>query len=209
MPDSWGMLLLLGAFHGVNPAMGWLFAVALGMQDNRAATVWRALLPIGLGHAGAIAAAVLLAIIVGVAVPMNALRWSIAVFLVALGLLRLLRPRHPRGGSMRLGSAGLALWSFVVASAHGAGAMVLPVWLGMSAAHADGAHAHGTNDLMAGVAATALHSGSYLAVTAAIAWVVFHKFGVGWLRTAWINLDVAWAAALIASGAVTALLAIG
>ena len=201
------MLVLLGAFHGVNPAMGWLFAVALGMQDNRSATVWRALLPIGIGHAGAIAAAVLLAIVAGVAVPMGALRWAIASFLIALGIVRLLRPRHPRWGNMRLGSAGLAVWSFLVASAHGAGVMVLPVWLGMATVGAHGVHAHAAAELTAGITATALHSGSYLAVTATIAWVVFHKLGVGLLRTAWINLDVVWAMALIASGGLTIVLA--
>jgi hypothetical protein len=206
MPDSWAMLLLLGAFHGVNPAMGWLFAVALGMQDNRSATVWRALLPIGIGHTAAIAAAVLLAVAAGAVMPIALLRWSIAAFLVGFGLLRLVRPRHPRWGSMRLGSVGLAAWSFLVASAHGAGVMVLPVLLGMSVAESHGAHVHAANDLAAGVTATAVHSGSYLAVTALVAWVVFRKLGVGLLRTAWINLDVVWAVALIASGALTLLI---
>jgi hypothetical protein len=93
-----------------------------------------------------------------------------------------------------------------VASAHGAGVMVLPVLLGMSVAESHGAHVHAANDLAAGVTATAVHSGSYLAVTALVAWVVFRKLGVGLLRTAWINLDVVWAVALIASGALTLLI---
>src|SRR6184192_3008132 len=88
---SWGMLLFLGAFHGINPGMGWLFAVALGMQENRSAAVWRALVPIGVGHACAIAAAVLLGVVVGIVVPLDAMRWSIALLLVTLGVLRLLR----------------------------------------------------------------------------------------------------------------------
>jgi hypothetical protein len=206
MPNSWGLLVFLGAFHGVNPGMGWLFAVALGMQENRSSAVWRALLPIGIGHACAIAAVVLLGVLGGIVLPIDTLRWPVAAFLVALGVLRLVRHRHPRG-SMRIGLWGLSVWSFLIATTHGAGLMVLPVWLSMSAG-ADGhsAHLQGTTTLASGLAATAVHSGSYLIVTAAIAWIVFHKLGVGLLRKAWINLDVIWAVALIASGGLTALL---
>jgi len=199
------MLLFLGAFHGINPGIGWLFAVALGMQENRSAAVWRALVPIGVGHACAIAAAVLLGVVVGIVVPLDAMRWSIALLLVTLGVLRLLRHRHPRFGSMRIGVGGLMIWSFLVATAHGAGLMILPVWLHMSATTSAHGHVHGATDLASGLTATAVHSGSYLIVTAMMAWIVFHKLGVGLLRKAWINLDVIWAAALIASGGLIAL----
>ncbi len=208
MSGSWGMLLLLGAFHGINPGMGWLFAVALGMQENRAAAVWRAILPIGVGHACAVAAAVALGMIAGIVLPIDVLRWAVAAILIALGGLRLVRHRHPRYGSMRIGPRGLTIWSFLIATAHGAGLMVLPIWLQMSAAasadHA--AHVHATATFTSGVAAVAVHSGSYLLVTAAIASIVFHKLGVGLLRKAWINLDLIWAAALVATGALTLLL---
>jgi len=204
------MLVFLGAFHGINPGMGWLFAVALGMQENRAAAVWRAILPIGLGHACAVAAAVAVGMIAGVVLPGVELRWAVAAILIALGIRRLLRHRHPRYGSMRIGPGGLTIWSFLIASAHGAGLMVLPIWLGMSAAAEEqGAHVHaltGTATLTSGLAAIAVHSGSYLIVTAAIASIVFHKLGVGLLRKAWINLDLIWAAALIATGTLTILL---
>lgn len=207
MPDSWGLLLLLGAFHGVNPGMGWLFAVALGMQENRSGAVWRALLPIGIGHACAIAAVVVLGVVAGIVLPIDVLRWPVAAFLVALGVLRLFRHRHPRWASMRIGVVGLSVWSFLIATAHGAGLMVLPVWLRMSAeAGGHSAHLHATTNLASGLAATAVHSSSYLIVTAAIAWIVFHKLGVGLLRKAWINLDVIWAVALIATGGLTLLL---
>jgi hypothetical protein len=207
MMTSWGMLLFLGAFHGINPGMGWLFAVALGMQENRSAAVWRALLPIGVGHACAVAAAVALGILAGIVLPLHVIRWPIAAILVMLGVQRLVRHRHPRYGSMRIGLVGLTIWSFLVATAHGAGLMVLPVWLRMSATAGDhSAHLHGSPDFASGLAAIAVHSGSYLLVTAAIAWIVFHKLGVGLLRKAWINLDLIWAVALIASGALTLLL---
>jgi hypothetical protein len=201
------MLVFLGAFHGINPGMGWLFAVALGMQENRPAAVWRALVPIGIGHACAVAAAVALGILAGIVLPTALLRWPIAVILIMLGILRLVRHRHPRYGSMRIGVVGLAIWSFLVATAHGAGLMVLPVWLRLSAAAGDhGPHVHDTTNIASGVVATAVHSGSYLIVTAIVASIVFHKLGVGLLRKAWINLDLIWAAALIASGTLTVLL---
>jgi hypothetical protein len=207
MIGSWGMLLFLGAFHGINPAMGWLFAVALGMQENRAAAVWRALVPIGIGHACAVATAVALGMLAGIVLPLSTVRWAIAGVLVAVGVRRLLRHRHPRYGSMRIGSTGLAIWSFLVATAHGAGLMVLPVWLQMSPEPANhNVHLYGSTDLASGLLATAVHSASYLVVTAAIAWIVFWKVGVGLLRRAWINLDLIWAVALIASGVLTALL---
>jgi hypothetical protein len=195
---SWGTLLLLGAFHGINPGMGWLFAVALGMQENRAAAVWRALLPLGLGHACAIAIAIVMVIVAGAAVPASTLRWPIAAILVGLGVRRLLRHRHPSWGGMRIGMGGLTIWSFLVATAHGAGLMVLPVWL-HGVAHAG--HVQASASLTSGLAATLVHGTGYLAVTALVAWIVFSKLGVGLLRTAWINLDVIWAAALILSGA--------
>jgi hypothetical protein len=202
---SWGALVMLGAFHGVNPGMGWLFAVALGMQENRAAAVWRALLPLGLGHACAIALTLAIAILAGAVIPTGTLKWPIAAVLVCLGIRRLLRHRHPRFGGMRIGLGGLTIWSFLVATAHGAGLMVLPVWLHMPAPAeaAEHAHAHAAADLASGLTATAVHGTSYLLVTTVIAWVVFAKLGVGMLRTSWINLDVIWAAALIASGGLT------
>jgi hypothetical protein len=104
---------------------------------------------------------------------------------------------------MRIGLGGLAVWSFLIASAHGAGLMVLPVWLTMAASAGHAAHAHGGGDLTSGLTATAIHSGSYLVVTAAIAWIVYEKLGVGILRAAWINLDLVWAAALILTGGFT------
>jgi hypothetical protein len=84
--------------------------------------------------------------------------------------------------------------------------MVLSVWLNLSASTAGGphdGHLQAASNLMAGLTATAVHGASYLLVTAVIAWVVFAKLGVGLLRTAWINLDVIWAAALIVSGGLT------
>jgi len=202
----WPTLFLLGAYHGINPGMGWLFAVALGMQEGRRGAVLRALVPLGAGHALAVAAAVGAALAIGFAIPVAGLRWPIAGVLVSLGVLRLFRHRHPRWGGMRVSMTGLTVWSFLMATAHGAGLMVVPVFIAMSmppaAAHAHHMHAAGTGAGAAFVA-TGLHAAGYLAVTAFVALLVFEKLGVGILRRAWINLDLIWAAALIVTGAVS------
>ncbi|MEO8130839.1 MAG: hypothetical protein ABJF23_07005 [Bryobacteraceae bacterium] len=205
---SWLTLAGLGAFHGLNPGMGWLFAVALGMQERKRSAVWRALIPLTLGHALAIAAAIGVAMIAGTALTPAMLRWPVAVLLIGLGVRQLYRHAHPRWAAMRVGMGGLTLWSFLMASAHGAGLMVLPVFLSMTAVP-DGpaCHARGAStQALAGAAATLAHGAGYLAVTALAAWIVVDRVGLGLLRTAWINLDVIWSAALILTGCLTLLI---
>ena len=203
---SWAMLISLGAFHGINPGMGWLFAVALGMQERRRGAVLRALVPLTAGHALAVAGAVGVALAIGAVVPVRELRWPIAAVLLALGVFRFFRHHHPRWAGMRVGMGGLTVWSFLVATAHGAGLMVVPVFVGMSTAEAGG-HMHHmavTAETSASVAlfVTGVHSASYLAVTAFVALLVFDKLGVGILRRTWFNLDLIWGGALVATGAV-------
>src|SRR5215467_2318423 len=197
-------ILLLGAFHGLNPGMGWLFAVALGMQERRQQAVWRALIPLTLGHGLAIAAAVLIAVAAGIALPPAALKLPVAVTLGALGAYRLVRHTHFRGAGMRVGMRGLTVWSFLMASCHGAGLMVLPIFLSMTApAQGASCHASGSRDAVAGLTATLAHGAGYLIVTALTALLVFEKLGLGLLRKTWFNLDLIWAAALIATGFLT------
>jgi hypothetical protein len=199
-------ILLLGAFHGINPGMGWLFAVALGMQERRPGAVWRALIPLTLGHGLAVGAVVLIAVAAGVVVPATSLKLPVAVTLGVLGVWRLVRHSHFTGGGMRVGMWGLTGWSFLMATCHGAGLMVLPVFLGM-AAPAQAASCHAADaasaDAATALTATLVHGAGYLVVTAAVAWVVFKRFGVGILRKAWFNLDLIWAAALISTGILT------
>jgi hypothetical protein len=199
-------ILLLGVFHGLNPGMGWLFAVALGMQERRQGAVWQALIPLTLGHGLAIAAAILITVAAGIAVPAASLKVPVAVTLVVLGVYRLVRHSHFTGGGMRVGMRGLTMWSFLMASCHGAGLMVLPAFFGMTAAaQRASCHAAGALPTTAAMAisATLLHGAGYLIVTAAAAWVVFARLGVGLLRRAWFNLDLIWAFALIATGVST------
>jgi hypothetical protein len=205
--SSGALLVGLGAFHGVNPGMGWLFAVALGMQERRRSAVWRALLPLGIGHALAIAAAVALAVLVGAIIPMRSLRWAVAASLVALGVSRLIRHRHPRWAGMRVGIGGLTVWSFLMASAHGAGLMVVPVFLAMGhVSNPSACHAVTASTPMAAMLATFLHAVGYLLITAAVALIVFERLGVRMLRKAWFNVDLVWVAALIATGLITILM---
>jgi hypothetical protein len=202
---SWEILVLLGAFHGINPAMGWLFAVALGMQEKRRQAVWRALLPLGLGHALAIAMAVIIATMLGIALPRTVLRWVVAGILIALGLRFLFRHPHPRWAAMRVSVLDLTFWSFLVGTVHGAGLMVVPVFQGLTEHHS--VHIHSvTSDARIAFLATTVHAASYLIVTGAIASLVFEKFGVNFLRKAWINVDLLWAVALILTGVASLLI---
>lgn len=202
---SWLTLAGLGAFHGLNPGMGWLFAVALGMQESRRTAVWRALIPLTLGHVLAIAAAIAIAMAAGIALSPGMLRWPVAVLLTGLGVWQLCRHVHPRWAAMRVGMGGLTLWSFLMASAHGAGLMVLPVFLSMPVmAEGPSCHQRGAStQALAGGMATLVHGLGYLLVTALAAWFVVDRFGLGLLRKAWINLDVIWAGALIVTGCLT------
>jgi hypothetical protein len=207
------LMLLLGAYHGLNPAMGWLFAVALGMQRQKASAVARSLVPIALGHALAVGSVVAIAAILGLSLPLVVMRGIVATLLVGLGIFFLVRHWHPRWVRMQVGFWDLTVWSLLMATAHGAGLMVVPVLLSASTAQAFGAttgheHAHfsATASPAAAIFATAVHTAGYLTVTGLIAWIVYRKVGLAVLRKAWFNVDLLWAVALIATGVVTFLM---
>jgi hypothetical protein len=202
---SWPALLALGAGHGINPAMGWLFAVALGLQRESRRAVWAALGPLAAGHALAIAGALATAGLVGLVLPLDLLRWVTAGLLIGLGIYRLARSRHLAFGGMQVGARELAVWSFLMASAHGAGLMVLPLVM-PSAPPASAMHhvSAGIIDIVhvewSGIWATLVHTAGYLLVTGLIAVIVYEKVGVRFLRKAWVNLDLIWAIALVITG---------
>jgi len=204
---EWNAVLLLGFYHGINPGMGWLFAVALGMQQGSARGVWRALPPIALGHMGAVGAVLLIAGLAQTVVPLPVMKFAVACVLLTFGIHHLWRHRHPRFGGMQVGFRDLTVWSFLMASAHGAGFMVLPFVMNMSdpmvlAGRSHGHHALALNAAVpwAGAWALALHTLSYLLVLAFAAWLVYRKLGLALLRRAWFNLDLIWAGALVATG---------
>jgi hypothetical protein len=202
------LMLLLGAYHGLNPGMGWLFAVALGMQEQRGSAVVRSLIPVAIGHALAIGSVVFAATLLGMTLPVVAIRYFVAAVLVGLGIFCLVRHHHPRWVRMQVGFRDLTVWSFLMASAHGAGLMVVPVLLGSTTVAAQGGMA-GHNHMspavspLAGMLATGVHTIAYLAVTGLVAWVVYRKLGLAILRKAWFNFDLIWATALVATGLVT------
>lgn len=197
----WPTLFVLGAYHGINPGMGWLFAVARGMQEHRARAVAWSLLPIALGHALAIGVVVVIAQAAQGAIPMLYVRIGVAAALMGLGVYKLIRSRHFRWGGMQVGFRDLTVWSFLMASAHGAGLMVLPVVLAGPHAH----HMTAAQGATSGVWATLVHTLGYFTVTAAAALLVYQKFGLAMLRRSWLNLDLIWAVALVVTGFVALL----
>ena len=215
MTWTWVALAGLGAVHGLNPGMGWLFAVALGMQEGRTRAVWRALSPLAIGHALAVGAAALTAAALGHLLRPDVLGWIIGGLLLGLGALRLVRHRHPRYGGMQVGFHELTIWSFLMATAHGAGLMVLPLLVGhVGYAGISGAHAMHlaaasampvSGPMGTALWATAMHTAGYLLLTGIIAMVVYRKLGLRMLRTMWINLDLIWGGALMVTGAVALL----
>jgi hypothetical protein len=200
---GWPALFLLGAYHGINPGMGWLFAVARGMQEHATSAVTRALVPITLGHALSIGLVVALAGLIQIVLPLGYVQIVVAFALISLGIFRIVRRRHFAWGGMQVGFRDLTFWSFLMASAHGAGLMVLPIVLRA----APPGHEHhmpmaaGTG-AGTGIAATLIHTLGYLSVTALIALLVYRKFGLSLLRQGWFNLDLVWAVALIVTGCV-------
>lgn len=211
----WLALVLLGAYHGVNPGMGWLFAVALGLQHRSRGAVLRALGPIALGHEAAVALAVLLVRGAGLLAAPQVLRPIGAGVLIAFGLYKFLKPQsHPRWVGMRVGPWELVWWSFLMSTAHGAGLMLFPILVG-SAETADGTHdagplhAHTAIGSLAGtavaqdLAAVLVHTAAMLVVMGAIALLVFERLGLTVLRRAWVNFDLLWAIAVIVTGVFT------
>ena len=197
----WATLFLLGAYHGINPGMGWLFAVARGMQEHHVRAVAWSLPPIALGHALSIGMVVLIVGLARVALPLMYLRIGVAVALVGLGVSKLIRSRHFRWGGMQVGFRDLTIWSFLMASAHGAGLMVMPVVLAGPHAH----HYAASQGVVSGVWATLIHTLGYFTVTASVALLVYQKFGLAMLRRSWFNLDLIWAIALVVTGFVALL----
>lgn len=208
-------LLSLGALHGLNPGMGWLFAVALGMQRGERRAVWRALGPLALGHALAIAMAVVIALALGVVLPSAGVRWGAAVLLVSLGVWQSRGHRHVgfgrwRVGGLRASGRELTVWSFIVATAHGAGLMAAPFALRAVRSGAAGHAGHASHSSVALASmvsvdwptlwATSVHTVGYLLVTAVLAVVVYERAALHLVRRAWINFDLVWAGALVLTG---------
>jgi hypothetical protein len=210
MTEAWPWLALagLGAFHGLNPAMGWLFAVALGLHRQSRAAVLLALPPIALGHALSIAAVAAAFLIAGTLVNERAVQISAGLLLIGWAVYHQLRGhKHRVRVGMTAGQAGLVLWSFLMATAHGAGLMILPALIPLCLASSPAAELTASGSAMMALAAVAVHMAAMLAVTGALAIIVYEWVGVAILRTAWLNLDIIWSGALAATGLLLLMLA--
>jgi hypothetical protein len=211
-------MIVLGAYHGLNPAMGWLFAVGLGLQEGRREAVLKAFWPIALGHAAAVSLVVAVVLAAQVVLPVALLKYVGAGTLILFGAYKLIRGKHPRWVGMRVGFRDLTAWSFIMASAHGAGLMLVPVLLELSGTmeqmehQAHGAHEHWGHSLhlfltnesaLAGMAAVGAHSLAMFAVMVAVALMVYDRLGLTILKRTWFNVDLIWAGALVGAGVIT------
>ena len=206
----WVAVALLGCYHGIDPSMGWLFAVSLGLQEKRRSKVLWALVPLAIGHLISIAAFVALIGWLQVVTASSYLRPTGAVLLILFGIYRLVRGHtHPRWVKMRVNSWQLGLWSFLMASAHGAGLMLFPILMDVMPTGSSAlAHHHHhvpivAHTLFEGAAVVLLHVTAMVIVMGTVALLVFEKFGLAILRSAWINLDYIWDGALIAAGIIS------
>ena len=200
-------LVALGAYHGLNPAMGWLFAVSQGLQHGDRRAVTRSFLPIAVGHEASVVLVAVLVLVLGVIADPAVLHVAAAATLIGFGVFRFARPRwHPRWTTMRVNRRELTLWSFLMSSAHGAGLMVAPVLLGGATASAAGGHhpaMAGDAPVTAVAVGVGLHALAMVAVMGTVAMVVYVKLGVEILRRTWINTDALWAGAFVLAGVIT------
>ena len=203
MSELWPWLALagLGAFHGLNPAMGWLFAVALGLHRRSRTVVLSALLPIAVGHALAVLAVALAVVLLGMVVEQRAIRVAAGALLIGWAVYHTLYgSRHRVRFGMQVGMLGLGAWSFLMATAHGAGLMLVPVLIPLCLAASPAQELTAAGSLPVALAAVSVHTLAMLATTGAIALAVYQWLGLAFLRKGWINLDRLWTIALVATG---------
>ena len=197
------MLAGLGAFHGLNPAMGWLFAVALGMHRRSRRVVLTALVPLALGHALSILLVAGGVVLLGLVFDLELVRRLAGLLLLGWAAWHWrYGSRHRVTVGMQAGFAGLTFWSFLMASAHGAGLMLVPALIPLCLAATPGRELVASGSLPVVLAATGLHTFAMLAVTGVVAIVVYEWLDVGFLRRGWINLDLLWTLALVLTGAI-------
>jgi hypothetical protein len=203
MNEVWPWLLLagLGAFHGLNPAMGWLFAVALGLHRQSGRVVVRAVPAIAFGHTLSIALIAGLVVATGFLVDGQVVRTAVAAALIGWALWhQIFGHRHRVRFGMQTGLVGLALWSFLMATAHGAGLMVLPAIMPICLTGSPVVGIVGSQTAAVALAAVGVHSLAMLTATGAIAFAVYRWIGLEILRSVWINVDIVWTLVLFWTG---------
>ncbi len=214
------LMAAFGAYHGLNPGMGWLFALSLGLQRRSDRAIWSSLFPIAVGHALSLVVVAMAVIVTAQYLPASFLKLATALLLIGFGLYKVFNYyRHPRWVGMQVGMGDLTLWSFLMATAHGAGLMIAPLVLSMAAPasemhmdHTAMAGEHAAHLTLMGTGLNSevalgilIHTLAMLVVMVLIAWFVYKKFGLRILRSHWINFDLIWAAALLIVGGIALL----
>jgi hypothetical protein len=208
----WLIMILFGAYHGLNPGMGWLFAFSIGLQQASERAIWKSLFPIAAGHAASVAVVALLVLGGARIFSLDKLQVGTALLLLSFGFFKIFRYyRHPRWVGMKVGMRDLFAWSFLMATAHGAGLMVAPAMVEVAGGHHAHHHASLDTPLSQGTGlflAVLLHTLVMLAVMGGIAWIVYRKWGISFLRRKWINFDLIWAIALLVVGGIALAMAL-
>ncbi|MGR3313443.1 hypothetical protein [Roseovarius indicus] len=204
----WWAVIASGLYHGLNPGMGWPLAVSSALMDRRYGHLYKALLALGVGHLLSMTAILLpFSAMLALADWQREIRIGAAVVVIAMGVTLLITRRHPRFLA-RVPPSRLALWSFLAALAHGAGLMLVPIYLGICNIANEGAGHRAAFSLMGSDTGTALvvavvHTLAMTAAGGALAVGVYHWLGLKFLTKGWFNLDTVWALSLIVVGAIS------
>jgi hypothetical protein len=203
----WLAVVASGLYHGINPGMGWPLAVSAGMMEKSSRALFAALCPLWLGHLMAVLLVILpFALLVSLIEWQRQIQFGASILVIGFGVFRLLNQRHPRALA-RIRPTQLALWSFAIAIAHGAGLMLVPIYLGLckagdvDAGHVAAATLINTNLGMAMLVSVA-HSTAMIAAGGCAAWLVYRYLGLKFVARSWFNLDAVWAISLILVGAI-------
>ena len=203
----WWAVVLSGIYHGINPGMGWPLAVSAGLMNEKRTSMIEALGLLALGHFIAMMAILLpFSLMSAVFIWEKELRIGAGVIVVLMGIYLLINRRHPRFLS-RVHPAKLALWSFLAAMAHGAGLMLLPIYLGISGVDASETGHQAVQALMAGrltnaVIVAVVHTLAMTIAGGTIATIIYFWLGLKFLSKTWFNLDIVWALSLVLVGSI-------
>ncbi|HDR9506317.1 hypothetical protein C5615_05810 [Burkholderia cepacia] len=203
----WAAVLASGVYHGLNPAMGWPLAVSNALMTRRGGALVAALGYLALGHALAVFAVMLpFGLLAALLAWQSAIRIGASALVICFGAVLLIRRRHPRALA-RIPPARLGLWSFAVAIAHGAGLMLVPIYLGLCGLDMDAGHRAAATlvDAHLGMAlvVAAVHAAAMIAAGGGLAWLVYRYLGLKFVSLSWFNLDAVWASSLIVTGALS------
>ncbi|SHG34284.1 hypothetical protein [Bradyrhizobium erythrophlei] len=203
----WLAVVASGLYHGINPGMGWPLAVSAGLMEKSSRALFRALGPLWAGHLLAMLLVILpFALLLALVEWQRPIRFGASLLVIGFGVFRLLNQRHPRALA-RIRPTQLGLWSFAVAIAHGAGLMLVPIYLGLcQAAALDTGHEAASrlidSNLGMALLVSVAHSAAMIAAGGCAAWLVYRYLGVQFVARSWFNLDAAWAVSLILVGTI-------